>query len=70
MSDDPVTVPPSPYSYVLTKNEWDNVGWFTNEVGFKILFGINGGPGPRSTNATDADFEGLDECVTPTLAMP
>ncbi|MGH7295117.1 MAG: hypothetical protein ACRELB_09300, partial [Polyangiaceae bacterium] len=50
MSDAPVTTPPQPYLYVMTHAQWDAANDFATATGMRVLFTINGGPGPRDTS--------------------
>lgn len=34
----------------MTKDEYDNLLTFVEEIGFQLVFGLNAGPGPRNTN--------------------
>ncbi|SDJ48383.1 Glycosyl hydrolase family 79, N-terminal domain [Frankineae bacterium MT45] len=42
--------PPSGYSYVLTKQEWDATSAFAQASGLDLWLGINDGAGPRDAN--------------------
>lgn len=50
MSDSPVTTPPAPYEYVLTRAQWDAVNAFATATGMRVLFTIDAGPGPRNAS--------------------
>ena len=49
-SDTPVTTPPQPYQYVMTRAQWDAVNDFASATGMRVLFTINAGPGPRDAS--------------------
>lgn len=51
MSDKPVTEAPEHYKFVLTKAMWDNFHDFVQELGFRVLFTLNAGPGPRDKDS-------------------
>lgn len=48
MSDNPVTEAPEPYSLVYTKEMFDNVNSFVIDLGLRLMFTVNAGPGPRN----------------------
>lgn len=51
MSDNPVTQAPVKYKYVMTRNEFDDMTTFVQQVGYELVFGLNAGPGPRDENS-------------------
>jgi hypothetical protein len=44
---EPVVNPPAPYRAVLTSKQWDGVADFASALGYRIVFTLNAGPGPR-----------------------
>ena len=44
-SDEPEV--PEPYAFAMTRDQWDEMADFADEVGYEILFTLNAGPGPR-----------------------
>ena len=40
---------PGKYEYIMTKEEFDNLNNFVDEVGYQLVFGLNLGPGPRES---------------------
>lgn len=47
LRDTPVVPPPPPYRWVLTRTQWDAANAFASQVGFRLMFTLNAGPGPR-----------------------
>jgi heparanase 1 len=47
LSDHPPPEPPAPYTYVMTKAQYDGMAAFAIDAGFDIMFTLNAGPGPR-----------------------
>jgi heparanase 1 len=50
LSDAPVAVAPARYSSVLTRAEWDAVHEFAGALGYRVMFVLNAGPGPRAAD--------------------
>jgi heparanase len=40
--------PPKPYELVLTRDRWDSLNEFARNVGYKLIFTVNAGPGTRT----------------------
>lgn len=50
LSDAPVSSPPQGYRWVLGRRSWDAANRFATDLGFRILFTLNAGPGPRDAD--------------------
>src|SRR6202012_2455148 len=42
--------PHAPYELVLTRRRWDALNEFARDVGYKMIFTVNAGPGPRGAS--------------------
>jgi heparanase 1 len=47
-SESPTNTPPPGYKFVLNATQFDAMFDFATSVNFSIVFGLNGGPGPRN----------------------
>jgi hypothetical protein len=50
LSSTPVTQPPAPYRWLLTRALWEGAADFAGALDFQILFTLNAGPGPRDAS--------------------
>lgn len=47
LSESPVSTPPEPYEFVMTRAMFDGLNQFALDLGFHVAFCLNAGPGPR-----------------------
>lgn len=50
LSDTPVDEAPEGYEWVFTREQWDGLHAFLDDVGFRLLLTLNLGPGPRASD--------------------